>query len=75
MNDLIRKKDALHAALHNDGQATVVAIEAIEPIDLMTKFTAHICEYCDTDVRDRLMDGLCEDCPIICLIREVLDEQ
>lgn len=32
--ELIRKSDAMHAVLHNEGQAAVAAIEAIKPDDV-----------------------------------------
>lgn len=31
--ELIRKSDALHAVLHNDGDAAVAAVQAIKPIN------------------------------------------
>ena len=34
--ELIRKSDALHAVLHNEGQAAVAAVEEIEPVLIWT---------------------------------------
>ncbi len=33
--DLIYKHEALHAVLHNEGQAAIAAIENIKPVNLM----------------------------------------
>ena len=33
MNELIYKRDALHAVLHNEGQAAVAAVENIKAVD------------------------------------------
>ena len=31
--ELINKKDAIHAVLHNDGQAAVAAVQNIKPVE------------------------------------------
>lgn len=36
--ELINKKDALHAILHNDGQAAVAAVENIKPVDMVDDY-------------------------------------
>ena len=35
----------------------------------------HICDHCDTPIEVRLKEGACEDCPIITLVKEIVDEQ
>lgn len=56
--DLIYRKDALHAVLHNEGQAAVAAVENIKAVDAVPvvhgewKKGIHIakCSVCNNDV-------------------------
>ena len=35
MEELIRKKDALHAVLHNQGDAAVAAVQMLQPLRIV----------------------------------------
>lgn len=71
--ELIYKKDALHAVLHNEGQAAVAAVQNIKAVDAVPVVHgewirtddnicyAHICSVCRKHVR--VCIGLrCHDC-------------
>ena len=67
--ELINKKDALHAVLHNSGQAAVAAVENIEAVNetLRDKLILNICSHCDSHIAG------CDGCPIIADINEVFN--
>ena len=47
--ELINKKDALHAVLHNYGDAAVAAVQNIESVDAVPVVRCGECKYFDGD--------------------------
>ena len=56
--ELIRKSDALHAVLHNEGQAAVAAVQNIKPILTITDADAIERLTAEIDRKDKAIQGL-----------------
>lgn len=61
--ELIRKDDALHAVLHNQGDAAVAAIQGIEAVDAVQVVRCGECkhrDYCDIYAHVKDADFFCK---------------
>lgn len=56
--ELINKKDALHAVLHNTGDAAVAAVENIKTVDAVPVVRCKDCRWFDREEPDNLY-GYC----------------